>query len=122
MKKKILALSLSAAILSLGAIASAAPVEEQVSTTTISTTGTVTVTFTPAKGESPIYSTQDQTVPLGIGSTYYMSGANWMILYGSNVVSLSGNKATMIGYGTAQVQAFKANGAALGVYTFVVQR
>lgn len=64
----------------------------------------------------------DITLPLGIGSTYYMEGSNWLLLYGSNVVHLSGNKATMIGYGTAQVQAFKSNGAVLGVYAFVVQR
>lgn len=80
---------------------------------------TATVTFEPAPGT---ISTRDQTVPLGIGSQYYMQGDNWMILYGSNVVSLSGNKATMIGYGTAQVQAYKSNGAPLGVYTFVVKR
>ncbi|MED3825269.1 hypothetical protein P4561_16415 [Priestia flexa] len=64
----------------------------------------------------------DVTLPLGIGSSYLMDSANWMILYGSNVVKLSGNKAVMIGYGTAQVQAFKSNGSVLGVYTFVVNR
>ena len=51
-----------------------------------------------------------------------MQGSNWKLLYGSNVISLSGNKVTVIGYGTAQVQAFKSNGATLGVYTFEVKR
>jgi len=83
---------------------------------------TATVTFKPAVEKGSIISPMDQTVPLGIGSTYLMEGSNWMILYGSNVVSLSGNKVTIIGYGTAQVQAFKSNGAPLGVYTFVVKR
>lgn len=83
---------------------------------------TATVTFEPALGEGSIIRPMDVTLPLAIGSAYFMDGSNWLLLYGSNVVSLSGNKATMIGYGTAQVQAFKSNGAVLGVYTFVVQR
>lgn len=88
---------------------------------------TATVTFKPAVGEGSIITPRDQEVPLGMGSTYYMQGSNWMLLYGSNVISLSGNslsgnKVTVIGYGTAQVQAFKSNGAPLGVYTFVVKR
>lgn len=82
---------------------------------------TATVTFEPAV-EKGLIRPMDVTLPLGIGSNYYMEGSNWLLLYGSNVVSLSGNKATMIGYGTAQVQAFKSNGAVLGVYTFVVKR
>jgi len=83
---------------------------------------TATVTFKPAVGEGSIITPRDQEVPLGMGSTYYMQGSNWMLLYGSNVISFSGNKVTVIGYGTAQVQAFKSNGAPLGVYTFVVKR
>lgn len=51
-----------------------------------------------------------------------MEGSNWMILYGSDVVELHGNKAKMIGYGTAQVAAYKSNGDKLGVYTFDVRR
>lgn len=110
--------------LSLSAVASAASINLE----SAAETGSVTVIFTPADSTSvrlvkgPSYATQDQTLPLGLGSTYYMSGENWLILYGTNVVSLSGNKATMIGYGTAQVQAFKSNGAVLGVYTFIVKR
>ncbi|WP_226000480.1 hypothetical protein [Paenibacillus sp. BJ-4] len=51
-----------------------------------------------------------------------MEGSNWMILYGSDVVELHDYKAKMIGYGTAQVEAFKSNGDKLGVYTFKVRR
>ncbi|MGW8958214.1 hypothetical protein [Paenibacillus sp. NPDC055715] len=118
MKKAILALSISALALSLGGVASASPVS---STESAVTPATVTVTFEPANGEKlPIKPQKD--VKLGMGSEYYMDGSNWMLLYGSNVVSLSGNKVTIIGYGTAQVKAFKSNGAELGVYTFIVKR
>ncbi|MDA1762353.1 hypothetical protein PDK32_18955 [Bacillus cereus] len=65
---------------------------------------------------------RDTTVSLGLNSTYYMTGSRFSILYGSNVVSLSGNKVTTIGEGTAQVAAYKSNGDLSGVYTFVVKR
>ncbi|MCR6850514.1 hypothetical protein [Bacillus sp. IBL03825] len=65
---------------------------------------------------------RDTTATLGLDSTYYMTGSRFSILYGSNVVSLSGNKVTTIGEGTAQVAAYKANGDLNGVYTFVVKR
>ncbi|ALP37307.1 hypothetical protein ASL14_15005 [Paenibacillus sp. IHB B 3084] len=124
MKKAILALSISALALSLGGVASASSVESinQIQSSAVKvSSATVTVTFEPANGEKlPIKPQKD--VPLGMGSEYYMDGSNWMILYGSNVVSLSGNKVTIIGYGTAQVKAFKSNGAELGVYTFIVKR
>ena len=87
-----------------------------------SQTEKVIVTFEPAVKKSSIFKPLDQTLPLGVGSVYYLSGSSWVILYGSNVVSLSGNKATMIGVGTAQVKAFKSNGDTLGVYTFVVSK
>lgn len=119
MKKAILVLSISALALSLGGVASASPVS---STASAVTPAKVTVTFSPANGEKPPITKQDEEVPLGIGSVYKMSGSNWMILYGSDVVELHGNKAKMIGYGTAQVAAYKSNGDKLGVYTFIVKR
>jgi hypothetical protein len=119
MKKAILALSISALALSLGGVASASPVS---STASDVKPAKVTVTFSPANGEKPPIVLQDTEVRLGMGSEYYMEGSNWMILYGSNVIKLTGNKATVIGYGTAQVEAYKSNGAKLGVYTFIVKR
>jgi len=41
-----------------------------------------------------------------------MQGTHWLV-YGNNVVSLVSNKAIMINTGTAQVKAFKSNGALL---------
>ncbi|MBP1308099.1 hypothetical protein JOD82_001114 [Paenibacillus sp. 1182] len=119
MKRAILALSISALALSLGGVASASPVS---STASAVTPAKVTVTFSPANGEKPPITKQDTTLKLGIGSSYAMEGSNWMILYGSDVVELHGNKAKMIGYGSAQVEAFKSNGDKLGVYTFKVER
>jgi len=83
---------------------------------------TVTVTFTPDihAGSGGMY-TQDLSQTFrGLGGRFGMNGSSWRILQGSNVVRLSGNDAIMIGYGTAQVQAYKANGQPLGVYTFTV--
>ncbi|MEK5550903.1 hypothetical protein [Paenibacillus sp. FSL L8-0689] len=120
MKKAILALSISALVLSLGGVASASPVS---STISVGAPAKVTVTFSPANGEKPPITKQDTPpLKLGIGSSYAMEGSNWMILYGSDVVELHGNKAKMIGYGTAQVAAYKSNGDKLGVYTFDVRR
>ncbi|KJD44794.1 hypothetical protein ACIFQM_14525 [Paenibacillus sp. NRS-1782] len=120
MKKAILALSISALALSLGGVAAASPVS---STASDVKPATVTVTFELATGEKAPITKQDSPVlRLGIGSTYKMEGSNWMILYGSDVVELHGNKAKMIGYGTAQVAAYKSNGDKLGVYTFKVER
>ena len=51
-----------------------------------------------------------------------MQGTHWLVLYGNNVVRLVGNKASMINTGTAQVKAFKSNGALLGTYYFYVKR
>ncbi|MEK5261899.1 MULTISPECIES: hypothetical protein [Paenibacillus] len=120
MKKAILALSISALALSLGGVASASPVS---STASAVTPAKVTVTFSPANGEkAPITKQDTPPLRLGIGSSYAMEGSNWMILYGSDVVELHGNKAKMIGYGTAQVAAYKSNGDKLGVYTFDVRR
>lgn len=90
-----MSLSVSAMLLSVGAVASAASVEQVTATETGA--GTVTVIFTPAEGERAIFTPQDQNVPLSLGSVYYMEDVYWMILYESNVVSLSGNKVTMAG-------------------------
>ncbi|AOK90099.1 MULTISPECIES: hypothetical protein [Paenibacillus] len=119
MKRAILALSISALALSLGGVASASPVS---STISVGAPATVKVTFVPANGEKAPIKLQDTEVPLGMGSDFYMEGSNWMLLYGSNVIKLTGNKATVIGYGTAQVAAYKSNGDKLGVYTFIVKR
>lgn len=47
-----------------------------------------------------------------------MQGTHWLILYGNNVIRLVRNKTIMINTGTAQVKAFKSNGALLGTYSF----
>ncbi|MDO7907672.1 hypothetical protein Q5741_14775 [Paenibacillus sp. JX-17] len=103
MRKMLTVLSISALTLSLAGTAGAAPIIEQ------------------QNSKSPIQ-LYDTTIPLTVGSSYLMSGDAWIILYGENVVQLTGNKATMINPGTAQVKAFKSNGALLGVYTFRVTR
>lgn len=53
---------------------------------------------------------------------YAIQGTHWLVLYGNNVVRLVGNKTIMINTGTAQVKAFKSNGALLGTYYFEVKR
>ncbi|MBY0120048.1 hypothetical protein MHB43_29870 [Paenibacillus sp. FSL H8-0317] len=92
------------------------------------TLGTVPVSAAPAvQAESTtiggsIITPMDTTIRTTVGSDFFMTGSSFTILYGSNVVSLSGGKATMIGEGTAQVAAYKSNGALNGVYTFVVTK
>ncbi|WP_046212444.1 hypothetical protein [Paenibacillus wulumuqiensis] len=82
----------------------------------------VTVTFTPDihAGSGGMHTMDQSETYRGLGGRFPMSGSSWRILQGSNVVSLSGSYAVMIGYGTAKVQAYKANGHPLGVYTFTV--
>ncbi|KWX69495.1 hypothetical protein AMQ84_31445 [Paenibacillus riograndensis] len=72
--------------------------------------------------DGSIITPMDTTIHTTVGSEIIMTGSDFNILYGSNVVSLSGSKATMIGEGTAQVAAYKSNGQLNGVYTFVVTR
>lgn len=117
MKKALIVLGTAAMLLTMGGMASANPAEQSAATLATHEFH-ATVTFTPAStgGIQPY----DQTLTLVTGNTYFMSGNSWLLLNGSNVVSLSGSKATMIGVGTAQVRAYKANGDILGVYTFVV--
>lgn len=82
----------------------------------------VTVTFTPDihAGSGGMHTMDQSQTFRGLGARVSMSCSSWRILQGSNVVSLSGSYAVMIGYGVAQVQAYKANGQPLGVYTFTV--
>lgn len=91
----------------------------------LSSAGGVLAAEKPSMSKSEISNfvqPRDTTVTLGLDSTYYMTGSRFSILYGSNVVSITGSKVTTIGEGTAQVAAYKANGTLNGVYTFVVKR
>ncbi|MFD1909810.1 hypothetical protein ACFTAO_02260 [Paenibacillus rhizoplanae] len=77
------------------------------------------ITFVPAG-----IHTMDQNVQLiGLGQKYAMqSGSNWLIWSGSTIVKLDGNKIISIGYGSAQVGAYKGDGTLLGWYFVEVVR
>ncbi|MDT3425275.1 hypothetical protein J2Z22_000791 [Paenibacillus forsythiae] len=122
MKKVLLAVSISALMLSMAGAVSAAPVTPTSSETTSdfsSENARMNITFVPAG-----FHTMDQNVTLvGLGQKYPMtSGTNWLIWSGSTVVKLSGNLIISIGYGHAQVGAYKGDGTLLGWYYVDVVR
>ncbi|MFC6653375.1 hypothetical protein [Paenibacillus rhizoplanae] len=122
MKKVFLAVSISALMLSMGGAVSAAPVtptSTEVSSNFSSENARMEITFVPAG-----IHTMDQNVQLiGLGQKYAMqSGSNWLIWSGSTIVKLDGNKIISIGYGSAQVGAYKGDGTLLGWYFVEVVR
>ncbi|WP_458120682.1 hypothetical protein [Paenibacillus sp. Z6-24] len=124
MKKGIIACTAAVLALSISGAAevSAASLQPTAVEASALQDATVTVTFTPdIHAGSGGMNTQDLSQTFhGLGGRFGMNGSSWRILQGSDVVRLSGSDVIMIGYGTAQVQAYKANGRPLGVYTFIV--
>ncbi|WP_149095608.1 hypothetical protein [Paenibacillus terrae] len=121
MKKALLTASIATLVLSLGGVASASPTDQLNASTT--SAATVNVTFIPAEGEhTPIHLMDQNYTFKGLGAKIEMSGSNWLIWEGSNVVKLNGNVAVVIGYGHAEIHAYKSNGDLLGKYIIDVKR